>query len=127
MRQPMSGLHVHVHAQTIVQAAVLARSIADQAQVALYVETEAQLRAGFSLHGWHYLLVQGCAEWLDRLFTVPSSPYLSGVIALLEPGAGTPAWPDSRFAGIDACLPSSASPDDIMAVLQALTLSPITD
>ncbi|MBB1627147.1 hypothetical protein A9974_18115 [Achromobacter sp. UMC71] len=114
---------MHVHAQTIGQAAVLARSIADQAQVALYVETEAQLRAGFSLHGRHYLLVQGHAEWLDRLFTVPCSPYLSGVIVLLEPGAGTPP----RLAGIDRCLPSSASPDDIMAVVKALTPSPLTD
>lgn len=120
MSQRLFGVHVHVHAQTIGQAAILARSIADQAQVALYVETEAQLRAGFSLHGRHYLLVQGCAEWLHRLFAVPRSPHLSGVIALLEPGAGTPP----RLAGIDTCLPSSASPDDIMAVFRALTLSP---
>lgn len=123
MSQRVFGLQVHVHAQTIVQAAALAQSIADQVDVALYAETEAQLRAGVSLQGRHYLLAQGNAEWLDRLFVAPRSPNLSGVIALIDPDAGTPTQPELSLAGADACLPASASPAEVMAALKALALT----
>ncbi len=127
MSQWVYGLQVHVHAQTVVQAAVLAQSIADQVDVALYVETEAQLRAGVSLQGRHYLLARGSAEWLGRLFVAPRSRNLSGVIALIDSDADTQAQPECSLAGADTCLPASASPTEVMSAFKALTLSPMTD
>lgn len=125
MNQRVFGLLVHVHAQTVVQAAVLAQSVADQLDVALYVETEAQLRAGYSLQGRHCLLVQGSAEWLGRLFVVPRSPHLAGVVALLDPDADAQAQPKLLLAAVDLCLPASASPAELVSAVKALTLSPL--
>ena len=127
MNQRVFGLQVHVHAQTVVQAAVLAQSIADQVDVALYVETEPQLRAGVSLQGRHYLLAQGSAEWLGRLLVAPRSPNLSGVIALVDAAAGAPAQPGLSLAGADTCLPASASPTEVLSAFKILALGPIAD
>lgn len=113
--------NLHLHAQYIDRAARLATMLADAvAAISFYTDTQASLYAREGAPGRHYLLVEGRSLWLQRFFSIPHCPHLSGVIAIVTDRPGSADRAKLMLAGVDICLPGSTLPREMVAALSVL-------
>lgn len=114
--------HLHLHAQHVDRAPMLAASLRDAVpSLCYYTESLPGLYARAGAPGKHYLLVEGRSQWLLRFFSQPHCSQISGVVALVSNKVSSAERARLMLADVDICLPGSAQVREIVAALSVLS------
>ncbi|BEG74844.1 hypothetical protein HBIAX_01893 [Achromobacter xylosoxidans] len=120
MRQLVFGQPVHIYGEHGVESLMLAYSLSGLARTVAASVSEAQLNDRLRANGPNYLVLQGSVRWIERFFALPRNSQIAGVIALPTSPATSAERARLMHRGVDACLPSAATPHEIASALGAL-------